>query len=92
MPPEEEKAEIRRCIDAITKACGQPPKGWYTGRVSPRSHALLWEVYKEMGLQLLWTSDSYADDVPYWVDVPAEKDAPNPEGMLIVPYTLGKYL
>lgn len=32
-------------------------------------------------------SDTYADDVPYWQDVPAEKDSPNPEGMLMVPYS-----
>jgi hypothetical protein len=40
-----------------------------------------------MGIPLLWESDSYADDVPYWVDVPAEADSPNPEGMLMIPYS-----
>jgi peptidoglycan/xylan/chitin deacetylase (PgdA/CDA1 family) len=87
MSAEEEKEYIRKGINAIKEVSGVYPKGWYYGRLSPRSHALVWDVYKEMGLPLLWESDTYADDVPYWVDVPAEKDSPNPEGMLMVPYS-----
>lgn len=26
-------------------------------------------------------------DLPYWVDVPAEKDKSDPKGMLMLPYT-----
>jgi len=89
MPPEKEKAYIKKEIETITEICGEPPKGWYYGRLSSRSQALVWDVYKEMGIPLLWQSDSYADDLPYWVDVPAEKNAEKPEGMLIVPYSYG---
>lgn len=87
MGVEEEKDYIRKAINAIKDVAGVYPKGWYYGRLSPRSHALVWDVFKEMGLPLLWESDTYSDDVPYWVDVPAEKDLPNPEGMLMVPYS-----
>lgn len=87
MELEEEKAMIRKGIEAIKNVAGVYPKGWYYGRLSPRSHALVWEVYKEIGILLLWNSDTYADDVPYWVDVPAEKDEENPQGMLMVPYS-----
>ncbi|KAK0644770.1 Chitin deacetylase 1 [Lasiodiplodia hormozganensis] len=87
MPAEEEKALIKKGIETIQRITGEAPKGWYYGRLSPRSHALVWDVYKEMGLPLLWQSDSYADDIPYWVDVPAEKDDPNPQGLLMVPYS-----
>lgn len=90
MSVEQEKAYIKKEIESITKTCGQPPKGWYYGRLSSRSHALVWEVYKEMGIPLLWEADSYADDLPYWVDVPAEKDEEKPEGMLMIPYSYGK--
>lgn len=90
MPIEEEKIEIKKCIEAIKNSCGEAPKGWYIGRVSPHSQTLIWEIYKEMGLPLLWTSDSYADELPYWMDVPAEKDDPDPKGTLILPYTLGE--
>lgn len=87
MSAEQEKEYIRKGIESIKEVSGVYPKGWYYGRLSPRSHALVWEVYKEMNIPLLWESDSYADDIPYWVDVPAEKDDPNPQGMLMVPYS-----
>ncbi len=89
MSVEQEKAYIKKEIEAITKVCGEPPKGWYYGRLSSRSHALVWEVYKEIGIPLLWEADSYADDLPYWVDVPAEKEEEKPEGMLMIPYSYG---
>jgi len=76
-------------IESLTKTCGAPQKGWYYGRLSSRSHALVWEVFKEMGIPLVWESDSYADDLPYWIDVPAEKDEEKPQGMLMVPYSFG---
>lgn len=87
MSLEDEKGMIRKGIESIKSVCGVYPKGWYYGRLSPRSHALVWEVFKDMGIPLLWNSDTYADDVPYWVDVPAEKDEENPPGMLMVPYS-----
>lgn len=68
MSPEQEKAYIKKEIETIQKICGEPPKGWYYGRLSSRSHALVWDVYKEMGIPLLWEADSYADDLPYWVE------------------------
>lgn len=89
-PPEKEKEYIRKGVDAIKDVTGEYPKGWYYGRLSPKSQALVWDVYKEMGIPLLWMSDSYADDVPYWVDVPAEKGVEKPEGMLMIPYSYGK--
>lgn len=90
MSVEQEKAYIRKEIETIQKICGAPPKGWYYGRLSSRSQTNVWEVYKEMGIPLLWDSDSYADDLPYWVDVPAEKNEEKPEGMLMIPYSYGK--
>jgi peptidoglycan/xylan/chitin deacetylase (PgdA/CDA1 family) len=91
MPPEKEKAYIKKEIETIARICGEPPKGWYYGRLSSRSQALVWEVYKEMGVPLLWDSDSYADDLPYWVDVPAEKGEGKPAGMLMIPYSYGLF-
>lgn len=91
MPPEQEKELIRKAIESITNICGEPPKGWYYGRLSPQSRALVWEVYKELGLPLLWNSDSHEDDVPYWVDVPGEKSSEKPEGLLMIPYSYGRW-
>lgn len=90
MPPEKEKAYIRKEIETIAKICGEPPKGWYYGRLSRRSQALVWDVYKKMGVSLLWDSDSYADDLPYWADVSSEMKEEKPQGMLMIHYSYGQ--
>ena len=45
-------------------------------------------MWKEMGHKMLYTSEVYNDDVPYWVDLPWEADLPDEkkEGLLMVPY------
>jgi putative urate catabolism protein len=76
MPADDERAHKRRAIAAIEKVTGARPLGWYTGRVSPQTRAL---VAEEGGF--LYDADSYADDLPYWVEVDGRSQ-------LIVPYTL----
>ena len=76
MPEDEERAHIRWAIEAIEEACGVRPVGWYTGRVSDNTRRL---VVEEGGF--LYDSDSYADELPYWVEVAGRSH-------LIVPYTL----
>lgn len=75
MPEDEERRHIRLCIDAIEKACGRRPVGWYTGRVSSNTRRLIRE---EGGF--LYSSDIYNDDLPYWL-------AGSPP-LLAIPYTL----
>lgn len=48
-------------------------QGWYYGRLSPRSHALVWDVYKEKGIPLVWNSDSYAVSSPEAHESPEDK-------------------
>jgi len=86
MTMELEKEYVKRQLESLKKSTGSYPVGWYYGALSPASSAIVHEVYEEMGLPLLYSSDIYNDDVPYWVDVPAEKDSKNPKGMLMVPY------
>jgi putative urate catabolism protein len=76
VPESEERAHIKRAIEAIERTTGHRPVGWYTGRNSPNTRRL---VVEEGGF--LYDSDSYADDLPYW-----EVVAGTPQ--LIVPYTL----
>jgi putative urate catabolism protein len=76
MPEEEERAHIRRAIEAIESTTGSPPVGWYTGRISGNTRRLVAEAG-----DFLYQSDSYADELPYWVE---ESGRP----LLIVPYTL----
>ncbi len=58
------------------QATGERPLGWYTGRTSVNT---LKAVLDDGGF--LYSSDSYADDLPYWVNGPK---GPH----LIIPYTL----
>ena len=76
VPEAEERAHIQRAIEAIERATGQRPVGWYTGRVGPNTRRLVAEAG-----DFLYDSDSYADDLPYWLTV-----AGRPH--LVIPYTL----
>ncbi|MBP0484602.1 allantoinase PuuE [Sagittula salina] len=76
MPAEEERAQIREAIRLHTEVVGTPPRGWYTGRCSMNTIALA----AEEG-DFAYIADSYADDLPYWMQV-GGKD------QLIVPYTM----
>ena len=86
-PVEKEKEWIRKAITSLKALSGYAPRGWYYGRNSPQSRVLVPQVYEEMGEELVWASDTYADDVPYWMDLPYEKDRPDAKGMLMVPYS-----
>jgi len=72
----DEAAHMREAIRLHIEATGERPFGWYAGRTSERTLGL---VLAEGGF--LYSSDSYADDLPYWVSGP---NAPH----LIIPYTL----
>ena len=74
---EDEAAHMREAIRLHTEATGERPFGWYTGRSSAQTLAL---VLADGGF--LYSSDSYADDLPYWV-----RGADRPPH-LIIPYTL----
>lgn len=79
---ETERAHLREAIDILTELTGSRPLGWYTGRDSPHTRRLVVEAGG-----FAYDSDSYADDLPYWVRVPhgANGEADN---HLVVPYTL----
>jgi putative urate catabolism protein len=76
VPEAEERAHVQQAIAAIEQTTGRRPVGWYTGRISPRTRRLVVEAGG-----FLYDSDSYADDLPYWVTVDRQPH-------LVVPYTL----
>lgn len=76
VPKDEERQHIQQAIDIHTRVTSERPLGWYTGRTSPNTRDLV----REIG-GLVYDADSYADDLPYWVN---DYDEP----YLIVPYTL----
>ena len=75
VPEETEREHIRRASSVIETMTGTRPVGFYGGRVSQRSRALALEHGG-----LLYDSDAYDDDLPYWLEFPSGHH-------LIIPYT-----
>jgi OHCU decarboxylase len=73
---EDEAAHIHEAIRLHTDIAGSRPLGFYQGRCSANTLDI---VMEEQGF--VYSADSYADDLPYWVEGPR-----GPQ--LIVPYTL----
>jgi len=73
---DEERAQIRRAVESLTRTLGSRPLGWYC-RYAPgvNTRRLLVE---EGGF--LYDSDAYNDELPYWVNVDGRTH-------LVVPYT-----
>ena len=76
MPPQDEAAQIAESFRLHTEVVGSPPQGWYTGRCSMNTVRLTAETRK-----LAWISDTYDDDLPYWLEL-------GDHDQLVIPYTL----
>lgn len=76
MPIEQERQLIDEAIALHQNLTGSKPTGWYTGRTSPNTLALIAERD-----DILYCADSYADDLPYY-------DYHYAKPLLMVPYTL----
>jgi OHCU decarboxylase len=76
VPAEVEARDIAQAVEIHTAIAGARPLGFYQGRSSINTTPL---AMAEGGF--LYCADSYADDLPYWIE--------GPKGpQLIVPYTL----
>jgi len=71
-----EREHLQKAIAIHQEMTGEKPKGWYLGRMSENTRQLVLEEGS-----FLYDSDSYADDLPYFVE---GINQPH----LIVPYTL----
>ena len=76
IPPEVEARHIAEAVRIHTEVAGARPLGFYQGRTSVNTIRLGME---EGGF--LYCADSYADDLPYWLNGPR-----GPQ--LMIPYTL----
>jgi OHCU decarboxylase len=76
MTEAEERAHMAEAIRLHTEVTGTPPRGWYTGRCSMNTVRLAAETG-----QFAYVADSYADDLPYWMQF-------GRRSQLIVPYTM----
>lgn len=72
----QEREEIKKAVASLTASLGQRPLGWYC-RYSPGVNTR--RLLVEDG-GFLYDSNSYADDLPYWVDVGGKAH-------LVVPHT-----
>jgi OHCU decarboxylase len=79
--PEDERHDIEEAIRLHAEVIGEKPTGWYTGRTSDNTVRLVAEVG---GFD--YVSDTYDDDLPYWLDHDGHGNAIAPQ--LIIPYTL----
>ena len=76
MPEAEERAQIAESFRLHEEVVGEPPLGWYTGRCSMNTVRLTAETRR-----LAWISDTYDDDLPYWMEI-------GDHDQLVIPYTL----
>ena len=76
IPREIEKKHMEEAIALHTEVTGERPLGWYLGRCTNNTRDL---IIEEGGF--LYDSDSYADDLPYWVDGVNDDH-------LVIPYSL----
>lgn len=76
IPLATERAHMKLAIEAIRQATGVAPQGWYTGRLSSNTLKLVAEEKS-----LVYASDSYDDDLPYWTANAGKKP------LLMLPYT-----
>lgn len=74
---EEEREHIRMAIESLRRTTGERPLGWYC-RYGPSAHTR--ELLVEEG-GFLYDSDTYNDDLPYFVQVKGKRH-------LVIPYTL----
>lgn len=74
---EDERAHMEQAIEIHTQLTGAKPAGWYTGRTSEHTRALVnqFEHFE-------YDADDYSDDLPFWSRL--ETRRPH----LVVPYTL----
>ena len=85
---ETEREHIRRATEIFEQMLGAQPLGWYTGRDSPNTREL---VVEQGGY--MYDSDSYADELPYWVNVKSEQATDQGSVIvrkphLVIPYSL----
>ena len=77
----DERRDLEEAVRLHAEVVGERPKGLYLGRTSVNSVKL---AIEEGGFD--WISDTYDDDLPYWIDHDGHGNATRPQ--LVIPYTL----
>lgn len=84
--PDEEAEDIAKGIRKVQAITGDKefPSGWFIGSRFLSMKFSRAKVQKEMGVPLLYNSDCYNSDIPYWVPSPLTLDGEKDEGMLMI--------
>lgn len=84
--PDEEAADIAKGIKKVHEITGdkESPSGWFIGSRFPSMKFSRAKVQKDMGVPLLYNSDCYHADLPYWVPSPLTLDGEKDDGMLMM--------
>jgi len=77
----DEREHLRLAVQVHRELTGSAPQGWYTGRDSPNTRALLVEHGG-----FAYDSDYYGDDLPLWMPVTLADGST--QSHLVLPYTL----
>ena len=88
--PDDEAEGIRKGIRKMQEITGRKdvPAGWYIGSRFLSHKSSRAKVHREEQTPLLYCSDCYNADLPYWIPSPLTLDGEKDEGMLMIPYSL----
>ncbi|KAM0747464.1 glycoside hydrolase/deacetylase [Meredithblackwellia eburnea MCA 4105] len=90
--PDDDAAHVREGFEKFEKLLGpgKGPSGWYIHAHSLAHKHIRAKVHKEKGIPLLYCSDTYTGDLPYYISNPLFVDGSEKkdEGLLMIPYNL----
>jgi peptidoglycan/xylan/chitin deacetylase (PgdA/CDA1 family) len=87
---DEAKWHIKTEIERLQKATGSmdEPRGWFMASSTLDTKLARAEVHKEMGVPIMYHSDTYATDTPYYIKDPLTVYGEEDKGLLSIPYSL----
>lgn len=77
LTPEQEAADIARCVSVLTATAGSPPAGWLSPRCTPSARTS--GFLSEQGFR--FHAEMFDADLPYWIETPSGP-------LLGVPFTM----
>ncbi|KAM0752933.1 glycoside hydrolase/deacetylase [Meredithblackwellia eburnea MCA 4105] len=87
---DDEARHVRQGFKRLQKSTGlkDVPTAWFGGAGTMAHKHIRARVHKETGVPLLYCSDTYSDDIPYYLPSPLAMDGDKDEGLLMIPYSL----
>jgi peptidoglycan/xylan/chitin deacetylase (PgdA/CDA1 family) len=77
LTPDQEEANIARCVEVIAASAGRQPRGWLSPRCTPS--AVTSALLAARGFA--WQAEMFDSDLPYWMQTPSGR-------LLGLPFTM----